>query len=350
MTRALPFALLGLLAVGCPSPSSPEADAGSGTDAPGAPLDAPIAPGTDAPLPDGGSIVTTDGGGTCEPSPGPATGDGYCDLFELGVFTFDDGAPEARLFGRLMPDGVAEGGCFVVDEVDVQRGGVTIGTLDGVGVPIPGGDNPMLARGAPLPEMTERCEGDDERFGGWGFVVRGRVEGGTFEARCADAEGGSRWPPAVRTTCHHNVVARSIASYATVSSSASFSSTMLTTFVPHEAGGALTAIDPSVHVIPGFAPAAFGPPPPMLDPFDATPFSTSVHEGTLPGTTTLSTQVSLLANAVRFPLEICPPPSTGIPMPGDPLPPVFLVHMTGTSEAGRFSTDLYVNNCYTTSS
>ena len=32
-----------------------------------------------------------------------------------------------------------------------------------------------------------------------GFVVRGRVDGGTFEAHCGLAEGGGRWPPAVRT-------------------------------------------------------------------------------------------------------------------------------------------------------
>lgn len=342
---------LGAFLAGCSVPAEAAVDGGAGgTDAAGA-----DAPPTDSPLSDVAAADApgapgTDAGGVCEPTTGPATGGGYCDLFELAVFTFDDAAPEARLYGRVTPDGFTAGGCAVVDEVEIQRGGAVVGTLPGVGTFAPGSETALLAQGPPLLEMTTRCEGDLERFGGFGLVVRGRVDGGSFEAHCADAEGGSRWPPAIRITCHHGVEGRPVGGYAMVSDTAMFDSTSLSAYVPHGPGGALTAVDSTVHVIPGFAPALFGPPPPMLDPFDATPFTTAgVTESTLPGTSTMTSNLSLLATEVLFPLAICPPPSTGPPGPGDPLPPVFLARLTGTGERGAFSTEAYVNFCITSS-
>lgn len=335
---------------GCSGPAAPLLDVGPrGTDAPSA-ADAPgsDAPGRDAAGTDAPGAPGPDAGGLCTPTAGPATGGGYCDLFELAVFTFDDAAPEARLYGRVTPDGLTTGGCAVVDEVEIQRGGAVLGTLPGVGTFASGSETALLAQGPPLSEMTTRCEGDLERFGGFGLVVRGRVDGGTFEAHCADAEGGSRWPPAIRVTCHHNVEGRPVGSYAMVSDTATFDSTSLSAYVPHGPGGALTAVDSTVHVIPGFAPALFGPPPPMLDPFDAGPFaSAGVTESMLPGTSTMTSNVSLFATDVLFPLAICPPPSTGPPGPGDPLPPVFLARVTGAGERGAFSTEAYVNFCIT---
>ena len=43
------------------------------------------------------------------------------------------------------------------------------------------------------------------------------MDGGTYEARCADAEGGGRWPPALIVTCHANVDERPfLGTYASV--------------------------------------------------------------------------------------------------------------------------------------
>jgi hypothetical protein len=341
-TPSLLLSCAALIFAGCPSdPSS--SDAGSDTDAPRPDAQATDAPLTDAPLLATDAPTGSDGGMACEPTPGPAMGDAYCDGFELSLFTFDDAAPEVRLRGRLNPDGATAGTCAVVDTVEVQEGGVTVATLTGNAALTTESERAILASGPVFPALSTRCAGDERRFSGFGFIVHGRVDGGSFTARCADAEGGSRWPPAVRVTCHHNVSDVPYAN-AMVSVRPGFSSTTLSVQAPHAPGAALLTVAPTVHVIPGFG--SFGAPPPMVAPFDATGWMTSVSEGSGTGPTTY---LSLFASEALFPIEICPAPSTGIPGPGDPLPPVFLARVTGTGERGAYSTEAYVNICFTSS-
>jgi len=332
------IALTSLVLLLACDPASVETDA-PGSDAGGSDAPASDAPGTDAP---GADAPGTDAPPiACVPIAGPAMGDAYCDQFFLSLFSSDDGAPRMELRGRLGPNDLVEGGCAVVDEIDVQVGGTTVTTLAGTWGPEGSGGTRLLAEGAPFPELTERCASDVDRFGGFGFVVHGRVDGGSFTAECADAEGGSRWPPAVTVSCHHNIDAAAFSAYAMISSGSSFTYTSLDVSLPHGPGAAITSAEGTIHIIPAFA-VAFGAAT-DLDPFDSTGWASSVYEST-GGFGTYSGVRLMLDSAL--PMELCPPPSTGLPGPDNPPPPVFLARIRGTSERGAFSTEAFVNNCY----
>lgn len=347
--RALaPAAALLLLACGDGADGDPE-DAGARDAA--APFDAGPAndagpdadagsTGSDAgDLDDGGTTDPDGGGGACEPTGGSMELDPYCDLFELAVIDDGSGTVEAVLYGRVSP-AVGEGTCAVLDEVEVLEGGTSIGTLEGVGEWRTGAETALLARGPALSGMVARCDSDENRFGGYGFLVRGRVDGGTFEAACADAEGGGRWPPALRITCHENVEERPTpSSELSVASSSPFPTTAFRTGV--RAGTAVTSVDASLHVIPHAYP--FGGTGP-LSPFDLSLSDTSVGEASAPlyGTYSL---VSMSDEGSLLDMELCPilPPTPG---PDDPVPPSMIVRLTGSSEGGPFSTEAFVEQCW----
>jgi len=311
------------------------ADAAARIDASGGEL-------ADAPTGDGGAPVdggspSDGGGGSCEPTSGSMTSDAFCDFFELALFT-SGGATEARLHGRM--NGLPEGACAVIDEVEVQEGGATIGTLAGAGSFTPGDERALLARGPALAPMTARCSSDEGRFGGFGLIVRGRVDGGSFEARCADAEGGSRWPPALRVTCHENVDRQAFSAYAEVRSFPGATLTSLSASMPHGPGGAITAVDPTARVI-GHASSAFGGPM-VPAPFDLTGLVTNVSESSGPVLGPYSS-LSMSAPDDPFGTILCPTPT--MPGPMSPPPPVMLVRLTGTSEHGPFRSEVYIAGC-----
>jgi hypothetical protein len=152
----------------------------------------------------------------------------------------------------------------------------------------------------------------------------------------------------VRVLCQHNLDGVPFASYADVSVSSFGSFSTLSTNVPHGPGEGLTTTDGTVRLIPGFAPAIFGPPPPMLDPFDDAGWSGSVSETSMPFWGDYS---QLYLSAMHaLPLALCPPPRLGPPDPMDPLPPVFLARITGTGPRGAYRAEAYVNYCNTNTS
>lgn len=336
-SSALALSLLSVLACGCPDPAGPDLDAGpAGSDA--ARLDdAAIGPDDDAAVPPGvdAAAASPDAARTCELAPGPMVASTYCDLFELALFT-EGGAVEARLHGRLSVPGGMDGACAAVDEVEVQEGGVTIGSLPGAGTFTTGDQRALLARGPALDAMTARCGGDTGRFGGFGLILRGRVDGGTFEARCADAEGGSRWPPALVVTCHENVDRQAFSASTTVLDFMGTSMTTVDVSMPHDPGGEVESIDSTAHVVVAGDAFSLPPPPP---PFDLTGLSASVSEtsGPLPGPYT-----SVHLSAIGDPLgPLCP---TGPIGPGM-RPPAMLMRLTGTSGRGRFRSDVFLYGC-----
>lgn len=318
---------------------------GSEAVADGAPLDGIAAETTSDDAIVGGSETSTDSSvdapsdtsAACVPKTGTAAAKAYCDLFELAYFTMDGAAARVELRGRVSPT-MPDPACAVVDKVEVQTGGKTVATLTGAGVFSSGSERAILASGAGFDALAMRCAGDSDRFGGFGFIVTGRMDGGTFTANCADAEGGSRWPPAVRVTCHHNVDASPFASSAMVSTTGSFTSTTMYVNAPHAPGGALKTVGGTIRVIPGFS--SFGGPPSMLAPFDSTGWEGSVGESTTPMVTSA---ISLSNTKASLPPELCPPPST--PGPGTSPPPVFLARLTGNGEHGAYRTEAYVNFC-----
>ncbi|MBK7395865.1 MAG: hypothetical protein IPJ34_06040 [Myxococcales bacterium] len=288
-------------------------------------------------LTDTGTTDTApDTGIACTPKAGTAAVKAYCDLFELAYFEMDGAAPRVELRGRVSL-ATPEPACAVVDTVEVQTGGKTVATLGGTMPFGPGNERAVLASGGGFEALSTRCKGDVDRFSGFGFLIKGRMDGGTFTASCADAEGGSRWPPAVRVTCHKNVDASPFTASATVASG-SFKSATIYLTAPHGPGGALKTVGGTIHVIPGAATSFGGPPAPA--PFDSTGWGGTLSEATSPF---VNTSISLLNTTTTLPAELCPKP--GSPGPGYVPPPVFLARLTGTGEHGAYSTEAYVNHC-----
>jgi hypothetical protein len=334
--------LVVLLGGGCDDRALTPTDAGPRADGATTGGDAGAGDGS-APRPDG-STPDVDAGPPdpmCTPSAGSAVADAYCDLFRLALIDDGTGAVEARLRGRLMPNGLADSGCATVDSIEVQEGGVTVGTLTGIGTYPHSNQNALLARAPALPEMTARCGGDTDRFGGFGFIIHGRMDGGTFEARCADAEGGGRWPPALVVSCHENIDEPSFSTYASVDTfGPGLVYTTIDATMPHGPGGALTTVDDAVHVIAEAYAFGGGIVP---DPFDITGFSGSTSEGSAPGPGPYSS-LYLSIDADPFGTELCPVGWTGTGPEPDPSP-VMLLRLTGTGERGAYSTEVYLDMC-----
>lgn len=317
------------------------ADAGSGTDG-GSAHDG-------GPSPDAGPAV--DAGGVCAPTPGTAVTMTGCDLLQLAIIEHDGAPSEVRLTGRIYPIGSTPTGCAVVDGVDILSGGIGSALVQH----LPGGETVTLdsserelARGVPVADLTDRCASDDQamRFEVYGIVVRGRVDGGTFEADCARAEGGGRWPPALRVTCHRNIEEPPYGGNASVSLGSfmgtTFASTMLYAAAQHGPTGALTTVDSTIHVIARRE--SFDPGPPIAS-HDTTGWMGSASES---GSTPSYSQLQAFAGDAQFGTDLCPPPSTTPPGPGWIAPPVFLARMTGMGGHGAYSTEVFVNGCYTT--
>jgi hypothetical protein len=304
-------------------------------------------PGNDA------FIVTgNDAGPSCMPSAGTAMVTGYCDLLQIAVIDHDGAPSDLILSGRVFTTGSTMPSCAVIDGVDIVQSDATspvVQHLAGSGaIALDSGEH-EIARGLPVAAITAACGSDDPamRFDTYGLVVRGHVDGGTFEAHCARAEGGGRWPPALRITCHRNVDAPPNSGNGMVSNATfmgmAFSSTMLYASAPHGPSGALMSVDSTIHVIAQRSPFDTGMP---IASHDTTGWMGSANES---GSTPSYSQLQAFASSAEFDTTLCPPPMTGPPPPNYVPPPVFLARMTGMGGHGAYSTEVFVNYCNTVS-
>lgn len=279
-------------------------------------------------------------GEVCSVTPGDATFDAFCGFVQLALMDDGAGSVRARLSGTLSLRGLPTpaGSCVQVDSVEVLEVGdpdVVLATLDGAGA-YRSGEQEVLASGPSAPALDGYCRRETERFDSVGLRIRGRAEGGTFEARCGAFDPGS-WPPTLVLTCHRNVDDHPTEALATVESLAGTEYTQVYFNVPHD-GAPLSAVDSSVHVI-GQAAETYGaaPAPP---PFDAT-FAVDLHE-TSSGALGSYTEVRLRASP--DPLgELC---TRGDPGPEGVPPPVLIFRVTGSSTRGPFSTEAYASQCF----
>lgn len=334
---------------GCGSGSAGPGDGGPAEDA------ASVNDGasaSDAGADDDAGAVSPDAGGVCMPSAGSATVTTGCDLLQLAVIAHDGAPSELVLTGRLYPIGTTDTQCALVDGVDIVEGSATsplVQHLEGGASVVLDSSEREIARGVPVAAISGACASDDPamRFDTYGIVVHGRIDGGTFEAHCARAEGGGRWPPALRVTCHRNVDAPPYGGSAMVTSSSfmgtPYASTQLWAAAAHGPSGALTSVDDMIHVIPQRS--IFDPGAPLTA-FSTTGWTGSANES---GSTPSYSQLQAFAGSVQFDSELCPPPSTGIPGPDYVPPPVFLARLTGQGGHGAYSTEVFVNGCTTTS-
>jgi hypothetical protein len=288
-----------------------------------------------------GDAAVSDAPVACKLAPGNAEVGSYCDLFRLALIDDGTGAMNARLSGRLMADGVPDGDCIVVDEVKVLQAGTAIGTLAAAGEFISGDQDGVIAQGPALSEMTDRCTDDANRAEGFGFVIRGRMEGGSFEAHCADAESGSRWPPALIVTCHKSIETPPTYGYLTVDTIDGVSNSSINVSVPQTAGHKLLTVDASIRIIPvGNSLSA----PSMAAPFDINDVSggvTSVE--TSPQGPYADVRLSKFEDI--FGTKLCPKFTGEDPGPDPQMPPLLLIRFSGESEAGPYSAEAIFETC-----
>jgi hypothetical protein len=237
--------------------------------------------------------------------------------------------------------------CAAIDGVDViagQPGSTLIQHLDGTSSFKMDGAEHEIARASPAAaDFIGKCGSDtpSDRFEGYGIVVHGRVDGGSFTAQCARASNGGHWPPSLRLTCHRNVDAPGTGTDATEQTSSfmgmTFTTAMLYGFSPHGAGGGLTNVNGDVFVIPLRDP--FDPGPPLAS-HDIPGWMGTSSEQPYLGET--ATQIEMLGTGDLLGSDLCPPPPTGMPMFG---PPVFIARVNGTGGHGAFSTEMLVTGC-----
>ena len=316
--------------------AGPGHDAGAGTDA---------GPGLDA------WSSGNDAGVACMPSVGSMVFTAGCDLFQLAVIDHDGAPSDLILTGRIFATSAAMPSCAVIDGVDIVQSNATSPVVQHLA----GGETFLLdsgehelARGVPVAAISGACASDDPamRFDSYGIVIHGRVDGGTFEAHCARAEGGGRWPPALRITCHRNVEQPPNSGNAMVNSTTfmgmTYRSTMLFAAANHGPSGALTSVGSTIHIIARRSIFDTGAPIPS---HDTTGWMGSANES---GSTPSYSQLQANAQSAQFDTTLCPPPMTGLPGPGYIPPPVFLARLTGSGGHGAYSTEVFVNQCYTT--
>lgn len=304
----------------------------------------------------GGSTATGTGGGSavCTPTAGSAVIPMGCDLLQLAVMDHGGGASSLSLTGRLFGETAAMPKCASIDGVDILTSGAGSSVVQhlagGLAVALDSQEE-LIAQGTPpVADIEGRCASDDpqQRFDVYGILITGRVDGGTFQAECARAEGGGHWPPALRVTCHKNVDAPAANGNVSVMTQ-TFMGTNVTTAqlfgtAPHALGGALQTLDSTLHVIPQREPFDPGQPIPS---HDTTGWMTAVSETAPPSAP--ASQLSFFAGSNPLGSDLCPPAPSGPPGPGTIAPPVFLARVTGTGQHGPFSTELFVTQCYTAS-
>ncbi len=290
---------------------------------------------------------STGGGPTCNPTAGTATLDADCDLLQLAIMQHDGAPTDVLLTGRVFVVGASMSACAVIDGVDVvsgQAGSSLVQHLGGgTSFVMDGEEHPIASASPAASDFVSKCASDlpSDRFEGYGIVVHGHADGGTFTAQCARASNEGRWPPALRLTCHKNVDEPVASTDATEQTSSfmgmTFTSSTIYGSSVHQAGGALTSANGDVFVIPLRDPFDPGAP---LSSHDTTGWMGSVSEQPYLGGT--ASQIEMLGTGDLLGTDLCPAPPMGMPTFG---PPVFLARVTGMGGHGAYSTEMFVTGC-----
>lgn len=299
-------------------------------------------PGRDASSPadasalDAGSssdaAATPDGG--CGPLGGAEVREGYVQQSILSILRFDDASPEAEARGYVTVGGNES--CGIVDRVEIRTAsGDLLYTLSETS----GTLGAFAARGtAPPVELTSLCDGETGRFDPFAIEVHGRVPGASFVARGGAELNGSGWPPDLVVTCHRNLpVGPLYLGNGMVQVNTMFTTTDLWTLYPNERGLAIDSVEGAVRILPGTW--GFGSVP--IDPFDTAGWTASVSFPT-----SERRHVSVQLGQLADPLgpDVCPTPSA-MPMPGDPVPPVFLAVLRGQAGGRAFTSEAMISYC-----
>jgi hypothetical protein len=285
------------------------------------------------------------------PTAGTAVVQAGCDSIQLAVMQHDGAPTELFMTGRVFGESAVMPKCASIDGVDILSGAAGSPVVQhlpgGLVVPTDGTERLLAKGGPPVADISNRCASDDQtqRFDVYGVVITGHIDGGTFTAKCALADFGTSWPPALRVTCHKNVDEPSTYSDASVMNQTFMGMVLTQTTLyaseNHDAGGALQSLDPTLNIIARREP--FDPKPP-IPPMTVSGWMTGVSENAPPNPP--MSQLEFFAASNLLGSDLCPPAPVGPPMPGMVSSPAFIARATGNGGHGPFSTEIFVRQCY----
>jgi hypothetical protein len=229
-------------------------------------------------------------------------------------------------------------GCALVDQVILGDDQNPIQTIDAGGIEALDYNERLLDVEA-VPEISGLCSDETQRIEPFGFIAKGRMDGGTFTAKCGPAGFGTGWPPHVVVSCHSGIAEQPYAGNSTVDVLGSFTSTTLWAAFRHppEGGKPLSATG-DIRILPYVSPF---PPKPSIDAFDTTGWQPSFSESIISEKPVTQFQAANGSDVLGP--DVCPAYDPGNPTP-DP-GPVFLAKVSGAGSEGAFSSEIFVGIC-----
>ena len=234
---------------------------------------------------------------------------------------------------------VSSGTCALVDQVILGSESNALQTIDiAGGVQAVEYHETLFEVDAAAP-LTALCGDEQKRIEPFGFIAKGRIDGGTFTAKCGPAGFGSGWPPHVVLTCHQGIWEQPYAGNSMVQPFGPYVSTDLYAAFRHPSGSySLVSAAGDVRILPAAAPFSSTPP---LSPFDTTGWTAYVSETTVSGTPI--SQLQLLSDEDELGTDLCPmiDPNEPFPEPS----PVYIAKVSGQTTEGPFTSEIFVDIC-----
>jgi hypothetical protein len=246
------------------------------------------------------------GGPACEPTPGTEAKNVGCDQVRVGLIEHPGQAPLQT----------------------IQTGGIEAVAY-----------SKRLLETEADPDVAALCNDEKKRVEPFGFVAKGRMDGGTFTAKCGAAGTGTSWPPGVAMTCHSGISEAPISGNSIVDSYATLTNTTLYSSFRHPPGsGKLTSVGPNVRIIPFPAPYSATPP---MNAVDSTGWTGSASEMSVDGQDYSQFQAFNPTDVLGT--DICPAWDPNDPTP--PAKPVYVARVGGQTTEGAFESEILVDIC-----
>lgn len=289
----------------------------------------------------GGSagVGGTGGATDCTPTSGSAKVTVLCDDVRLALLEMPGKPAHLQVRGRLSSGNDT---CLMPESIELVRPDKSVAqTLTASGGAQKSWDYKLWASADAALEIGTRCKDELDRIEPYGIIVKGKADGGSFEAKCGSGvEFGSAWPPRVVLTCHSGLSHPSAFGNAMVQPAGPFTMTTLHGHVPHAPGPGLGSVSGDIRIVP--FQSSFGSSAPIA-PFDTSGWSLHLIETTIPATGEHSTSVDATSDQDLLG-ESCPaqqPMDAAFPEP----PPLLFARLKGQGPSGPFSSELVVSMC-----
>jgi hypothetical protein len=255
------------------------------------------------------------------PTAGTADETFGCDFVRVGVIEQPGQPTRLDLSARIS----GSEGCVVVDEIILGTEANPLQTIAAGGIEALAYSQRLLTTEAD-PDIAALCNDEKKRIEPFGFIAKGRFDGGTYTAKCGSAGTGTSWPPGVAMACHSGIAEAPMSGNSMVDTYATFTNTTIWSAFRHPPGsGKITSIGTDARIIPFPAPWSATPP---LSAFDSTGWTGSPSETTIDGQEMSQFQAYNATDVLG--VDICPPYDNSVPFP-DPAPIYFARFTSSTS-------------------